>query len=107
MTLRTYNIPRATLEEVLIEKSPPYAQGDTRSLLEKAHLMQKKIPNVKIIAFVCDPIKRLYSHIKMHYENEHKRHKFWGLNATIQSVWKTAERYAGKARLGAKPYYIK
>ena len=107
MTLRTYNIPRATLEEVLIEKSPPYAQGDTRSLLEKAHLMQKKIPNVKIIAFVCDPIKRLYSHVKMHYENEHKRQKFWGLNATIQSVWKTAERYAGKARLGAKPYFIK
>ena len=44
----------------------------------KAENMKKAIPDLKILAFVCDPIKRLYSHIKMHWANERKRKSFWG-----------------------------
>ena len=79
---------------MLIEKSPTYVKGGGGALYKKAQLMKRTIPDLKILAFLCDPIKRLYSHIKMDYEDEGKRARYWGAGATVKSVWETAESYA-------------
>jgi len=79
---------------MLIEKSPTYVKNVGRALYNKARRMKEKIPDLKILAFLCDPIKRLYSHIKMDYEDEGKRARYWGAGATVESVWETAESYA-------------
>merc|ERR1711937_192350 len=54
--LNMYNIPKAAENEILIEKSPPYMQGGAEALRRKAENMKKAIPDLKILAFVCDPI---------------------------------------------------
>ena len=96
VSLESYNIPKATLDEVLIEKSPTYVKGGDSALYKKARLMKQKIPDLKILVFLCDPIKRLYSHIKMDYEDQRKRQKYWGKNVTVESVWATAEDHAAQ-----------
>jgi hypothetical protein len=53
-------------------------------------MMKKKIPDLKILVFVCEPIKRLLSHINMHYKFPKKRAKYWGANSTLQDVWDIA-----------------
>ena len=68
-----------------------YVKGGSRALYEKARQMKLKIPNLKVLAFLCDPIKRLYSHISMEFLY---RPTFWGQGATMESVWQTAESYA-------------
>ena len=46
---------------------------------------------MKILAFVCDPIKRLYSHLKMKFANQHGLFKH---GAQIEDVWRKAEALA-------------
>ena len=62
--LSQYKIPLAYDEEILIEKSPLYTRGGLKELENRAKNMKKTIPNLKILVFVCHPVKRLLSWIK-------------------------------------------
>ena len=59
-------IPKATQDEILIEKSPIYSQSLNQGDLKKlATVMKRRNEKLKIFAIIIDPVKRLYSHIKM------------------------------------------
>ena len=62
--LSEYAIPKAGDDEVLIEKTPDYTLGSYNTLKYRAQQMKAKMPNVKLLVFICDPAKRAYSHIK-------------------------------------------
>ena len=57
-------VPLAADDELLIEKSPQYAGGseDIRRLRAKA--MKIINPNLKLLAVVCDPIRRAFSQLR-------------------------------------------
>jgi len=63
--LEKYLIPKASKSEFLIEKTPMYAQTkhSIQNVRQRLVLINKTIPNVKIFMFLCDPVKRLYSHL--------------------------------------------
>jgi len=70
-TLRHYRdiyarlLPAATTDEILIEKSPQYAGGEERLRNKRARAMKIINPNMKLIAMVCDPVRRAFSQLKM------------------------------------------
>ena len=47
-----------------MEKSPLYSIGTMIELENRAKNMKKRIPNLKILVFLCNPVKRLLSWIK-------------------------------------------
>ena len=47
-----------------MEKSPGYSTGALSELENRAKNMKKHIPNLKILVFLCNPVKRLLSWIK-------------------------------------------
>ena len=47
-----------------MEKSPLYSIGTMVELENRAKNMKKRIPNLKILVFLCNPVKRLLSWIK-------------------------------------------
>ena len=59
-----YAIPRAALDEILIEKTPDYTLGSEEVLLRRAYAMKDKMPAVKLIVLLCDPANRAFSHIR-------------------------------------------
>ena len=65
LLLRDYKIPKASKSEFLIEKTPMYAasRDSIENVRQRLLLINKTIPNVKIFMFLCDPVKRLYSHL--------------------------------------------
>jgi len=58
-------LPRAADDELLIEKSPQYAGGKDYIRKKRALAMKIINPNVKLVAIVCDPVKRAYSQLRM------------------------------------------
>jgi len=58
-------VPMASSSDILIEKSPQYAGGSVSLRLKRAKAMKAINPNMKLIAFVCDPSRRAYSQLKM------------------------------------------
>ena len=62
--LKAYAIPAAASDEILIEKTPDYSLGTATTLRLRAQMMQKSMPNVKLIVLLCDPASRAFSHIK-------------------------------------------
>jgi len=63
-SLRKYAVPNASNDEVLIEKTPQIISGNYSQLLGRAKCIKKINPNVKILAMICDPVKRFISHAK-------------------------------------------
>ena len=61
--LRRYFLPLANINEFLIEKSPQYARGHIHEISNRAKSMHEANPNMKLFAFVTDPVERLFSHI--------------------------------------------
>ena len=61
--LRRYFLPLANINEFLIEKSPQYARGHIHEISNRAKSMYEANPNMKLFAFVTDPVERLFSHI--------------------------------------------
>ena len=57
-TLDQYEIPQAAVDEILIDKSPEYLTGPPKELFHRASRMKLMNPELKIIIFVCDPVKR-------------------------------------------------
>lgn len=63
--LRQYAIPNASESEFLIEKTPMYARAfQISQIRDRIRAINKVMPNVKIFMFLCDPVERLYSHLK-------------------------------------------
>ncbi|CAG5113511.1 Oidioi.mRNA.OKI2018_I69.chr2.g7615.t1.cds [Oikopleura dioica] len=58
-------LPRAADDELLIEKSPQYAGGKDYIRKKRALAMKIINPNVKLVAIVCDPVKRAYSQLRL------------------------------------------
>ncbi|CBY40262.1 unnamed protein product, partial [Oikopleura dioica] len=58
-------LPHAADDELLIEKSPQYAGGKDYIRKKRALAMKIINPNVKLVAIVCDPVKRAYSQLRM------------------------------------------
>ena len=60
------DIPPVADDEILLVESPVYLSGTTGSYpVEKiAHIIKKNVPNAKFLVILCDPAKRLYSHLK-------------------------------------------
>jgi len=58
-------LPMASSSDILIEKSPQYAGGATSLRLKRAKAMKAINPNMKLIAFACDPSRRAFSQLKM------------------------------------------
>ena len=56
--LENYEIPKASRKEILIEKSPEYLSGGPDILAYRARRMKTVNPDVKILVFLCDPVKR-------------------------------------------------
>ena len=63
-SLKSYALPLASDEEILIEKTPNYMKGNLKTLTNRAQFMKKIIPNLKILVILCDPAKRYISHQK-------------------------------------------
>ena len=62
--LPQYAIPKAALDEILIEKTPDYLYG--RANVLEARALDMKMsgnPNMKLIVFLCDPVERAFSHL--------------------------------------------
>ena len=57
-------LPSAADDELLIEKSPQYAGGKDYIRKKRALAMKIINPNVKLVAIVCDPVKRAYSQLR-------------------------------------------
>ena len=58
-----------------MEKSPWYSTGTLTELENRAKNMKKHIPKLKILVFLCNPVKRLLSWIKQleaAYEHKYK-----------------------------------
>ena len=65
----------ASETEILIEKTPEIVSGNYTMLRNRALCMKKVNPNVKLLAMLCDPVKRFISHAK---------HTRGGSNATVR-----------------------
>ena len=69
--LENYLIPTASVNSILIEKSPSYS---TASNIGDLSIIAKNIktanPNAKIILMISDPIQRLFSQLRMCHEEE-------------------------------------
>lgn len=63
--LSEYAIPEASIDEILIEKTPDYVLGNYVTLKFMADEMKTTISNLKLIVVLCDPALRAFSHIKM------------------------------------------
>lgn len=74
--LETYKIPLSPPGNILVEKSPGYMNGDIAVLSARAKMMKEDNPNVKIIIFLCDPVKRVYSHVRQIMAQKHIVMKF-------------------------------
>jgi len=59
------NLPQKAPDEFLIEKSVMYAGTDATVVNVKAAAMKRMNPNLKIFAFMTDPVSRLFSHLNM------------------------------------------
>ena len=59
------NLPKKAPGEFLIEKSMMYAGSNRTVIDQKAAAMKKMNPNLKIFAFMTDPVSRLFSHLNM------------------------------------------
>ena len=82
-----YAIPKASTDEILIEKTPDYSLGGYQVLSNRATAIKKSIPNVKLLVFICDPALRAYSHIKMQSRKTPDRfNNIWGGNDEITSL---------------------
>ena len=69
--LENYLIPTASDDSILIEKSPSYSTGtNIGDLSIIARNIKTANPSIKIILMIDDPIKRLFSHLRMCYEEE-------------------------------------
>ena len=60
--LHHYELPTASESEFLIEKTPMYSR--VNSIRRRVLAISAAIPKVKIFLFLCDPVERLYSHLK-------------------------------------------
>ncbi|CAG5078247.1 Oidioi.mRNA.OKI2018_I69.PAR.g8940.t1.cds [Oikopleura dioica] len=69
--LAAYNLPKAHESEILVEKSPGYMNGKTDKMLKRYEAMKYFSPRVKILVLLCDPMHRLWSHLKMHGKEEY------------------------------------
>jgi|ERR1712130_507877 len=58
-------VPLAADDELLIEKSPQYAGGSEDIRRLRARAMKIINPNLKLLAVVCDPIRRAFSQLSM------------------------------------------
>ena len=69
--LENYLIPTASDDSILIEKSPSYSTGiNIGDLNIIARNIKTANPSVKIILMIEDPIQRLFSHLRMCFEEE-------------------------------------
>ena len=59
------SLPQKSDGEFLIEKSVMYAGTNKTVISGKAKAMKLMNPNLKIFAFMTDPVSRLFSHINM------------------------------------------
>ena len=59
--LSAYALPMASLDEILIVKTPHIVNRGYEKLKYRAEVMKKTIPDVKILVMLCDPIKRFIS----------------------------------------------
>ena len=57
-------LPAAASDEILIEKSPQYAGGTEHLRTMRAKAMKIINPDIKLIALICDPIKRAFSQLR-------------------------------------------
>ena len=57
-------VPKATVDQVLIEKTPEIVSGNWSQLIKRAKCMKKTNPEVKLLVMLCDPVKRFVSHAK-------------------------------------------
>ena len=64
--IQEYAIPLVAEDEILIEKTAEYTRGNMSVLMERAMAMKLKIPNLKLIVILCDPVKRIFSQISHH-----------------------------------------
>ena len=62
--LHGYAVPRARVDQVLIEKTPHIINGNYEDLKKRAQCMRHMMPDVRIMFHVCDPVKRFISHAK-------------------------------------------
>ncbi|CBY14729.1 unnamed protein product [Oikopleura dioica] len=69
--LSLYNLPKARKSEVLLEKTPAYMNGKATNLKDRFQLMEEFSPGVKILVLLCDPLHRLWSHMKMNRKESH------------------------------------
>ena len=69
--LENYLIPIVSEDSILIEKSPSYSTGiNIGDLNIIARNIKTANPSVKIILMIEDPIQRLFSHLRMCFEEE-------------------------------------
>ena len=64
-------MPKAREDEILLEKTPGYMNGEANKLRERFKLMKELSPGVKILVLLCDPMHRLWSHLKMNKKNDY------------------------------------
>ena len=77
--LKNYAVPDVADDEILIEKTPDIVHGDINSITGKAINMKEIVPNVKLLVFICDPVKRLFSNIVHHSKEATKDFRAkWG-----------------------------
>lgn len=104
--LETYKIPLSPPGNILVEKSPGYMNGDIAVLSARAKMMKEDNPNVKIIIFLCDPVKRVYSHVRQIMAQKHiatkknytDAHALVMMNTILKNLPKTS--YKNKLYLG-------
>ena len=82
------NLPRKSDGEFLIEKSMSYAGTNTTVINAKAIAMKRMNPNLKIFAFMIDPVSRLFSHLNMCIRSYNMWPKYWWFckNQTLEQV---------------------
>ena len=62
--LSGYALPKASVDEILIEKTASYIRGNYSVLHQRAINIKRLVPDAKIVVVICDPIKRFISHFR-------------------------------------------
>ena len=80
------DIPPVADDEILLVESPVYLSGTTGSYpVEKiAHIIKKNVPNAKFLVILCDPAKRLYSHLKHMTISQGKKVRYFIFSTSIE-----------------------
>ena len=102
--LSEYPLPEAAVDEILIEKTPDYSLGGAATLKYRAEQIQKHIPNVKLIVYLCDPAQRAFSHIKMQSRRTPDRFdKIWEHHDEMSAIRVLGEYLNQDESINTKP----